>query len=122
VRKRFLLGIILVAAACHGRGPVDPGSVSDGGQDAGADEGAPVGSTCDQNLDCAAELECITEIPDGFCTRECFVSCPGESLCVEVTMPDASAKHLCAPVCDTETPCRQGFECVSVGRKSVCSL
>jgi hypothetical protein len=82
-----------------------------------------VGAACSRDSDCIAELICVAELPGGACTRVCGgSSCPDGSLCVRTQLPTGGEMNVCAPLCDdATTPCRDGYSCVSVGRRSVCS-
>ncbi len=83
----------------------------------GGEEGrvAPVGSSCTAQTGCGDDLECNTNLPNGYCTTPCTTpgattECPGEnSVCdsVQQTM-------ICVQLCTSETGCRAGFACNGV--------
>lgn len=82
-----------------------------------------VGAACALDSDCQDSLVCVTELPGGSCTRLCESSCPEDSLCVRTILAAGLEVLACAPVCGDGLPsCRAGYRCVSVGRRSVCSL
>jgi hypothetical protein len=86
------------------------------------DAGGAVGAACTEDAACQEGLNCIKELPGGFCTRPCAKDCPGTSICVNITKDDGSEFNLCGPVCENVSGCRTGYECVSVGRVSVCGF
>jgi hypothetical protein len=82
-----------------------------------------VGAACALDSDCQDSLICATELPGGSCTRLCESSCPEASLCVRTLLSGSLEVLACAPLCGAGFPaCRPGYRCVSVGRRSVCSL
>ena len=108
------LTLLLLLGACGGpdldrphQGPDGPGAV---------------GQACHADPDCQAELICIAELPGGFCSRTCTATCPEGSLCVRTALPDGDEVDACAPLCDSATPCREGYGCIQVGARSVCGF
>jgi hypothetical protein len=106
---------MLLLAAC-------PGPPASNDPDAGVAPGQ-IGSACKSTSECNEGLTCIVELPGGACTKACTTSCDDTSICVQVQITTSSDPiNLCAPICEQEGDCREGYQCVSVGRRSVCSI
>jgi hypothetical protein len=71
-----------------------------------------LGEECAHSDDfCDSDLSCREDFPGGFCTRPCSpkgdaAGCPQDSLCIQ-----QFNQLMCAPVCTSDTQCREGYEC-----------
>ncbi|MGQ0507281.1 MAG: hypothetical protein ACT4TC_18400 [Myxococcaceae bacterium] len=77
------------------------------------------GKACSQDSDCDRLQTCNTTYPDGFCAKTCSTSgssteCPGETICTQ-----HATLYLCAPRCEQQTDCRDGYECNGVAGANV---
>lgn len=91
-----------------------------------------IGDSCTTSTDCSVNGDrlCDTSQPDGYCTVfNCEPdSCPeGEAICVAFDdmvcgMPDPRrrfARTFCMAVCDDNSDCRSGYQCIDVGNEVV---
>lgn len=63
--------------------------------------GAPLGSACNWNVDCAVGLTCYTgpDFPGGYCARLCEKgNCPDNGVCTSV--------NLCMKGCEDDSSCK----------------
>jgi serine protease len=69
-----------------------------------------VGAPCGNNLDCvfAADSECITDWPGGYCSRTCDDGFCGASASCEILECAGGACNVCLASCVSETQCRSG--------------
>jgi hypothetical protein len=116
-----LAAMLVALCCCCGGGVRDDGGIDLNRPHQGQAGTGKVGAACAVDPDCQAELICVAELLGGFCTRACTSSCPQESLCVTIQLPESAETLACAPLCDGTALCRDGYRCVSVGRRSVCS-
>lgn len=72
-----------------------------------------VGQPCQSDPACPEKLRCETQIPQGYCTRECLRSahCPGQSVCVRITFGNGARYQRCVHTCRTQDDCRPSFLC-----------
>ncbi|MCA9523211.1 MAG: hypothetical protein KC609_19680 [Myxococcales bacterium] len=82
-----------------------------------------LGSKCSDENDCPLGLECINQIPGGFCTVECSSTnpCPDElnAKCIKLS---GNFGIVCLKPCTSSCDCREGTSCRRVGtsRSFVC--
>jgi hypothetical protein len=95
----------------------------------GAPECVPdgsLGSCCRARTDCGGELDCLTQIPGGLCSRDCAADhlCPVGSACVRVVSESqGDLGSACLRTCGAELPgCREGWGCRATSQPglSVC--
>ena len=83
-----------------------------------------VGQPCQKESSCPDGLYCETQIPQGYCTRECVRSaqCPGSSLCVRITFANGLKVQRCVHTCLKTGDCRTDFTCYlpSGARTRIC--
>jgi hypothetical protein len=77
-----------------------------------------VGESC-ADEGCGSGLSCLADFPGGFCTRECSpagdaAGCQEDSLCIH-----QQGGLMCAPVCTSDSACREGYECRGESGSSV---
>ena len=104
--KRAAVVLLLMMIGCGGESPT-----------------GEIGSACGSDEDCNSELQCVEELPGGFCTRACDgTDCPEGTLCVTVELPENRRIDACSPVCTGDEDCRGDYHCLSVGQQSVCAF
>jgi hypothetical protein len=70
-----------------------------------------VGRACETHQDCDNGQTCYTELAGGFCSRGCdlqgsIANCPDGTICSPF-----GDRLLCAPICQAQGDCREGYEC-----------
>lgn len=71
-----------------------------------SDEPSGLGGSCAGDEDCANDLTCLVDLPDGTCSRACDGDCADGSECVDL----AGARY-CLPTCGLSEDCRAGYAC-----------
>jgi hypothetical protein len=73
-----------------------------------------IGDSCAASTECASGLNCSAAaagFPSGACTQDCSsATCPGGTACADLRSTPA-AGQLCAPSCNSDAQCRQGYVC-----------
>ncbi|HOX44133.1 MAG TPA: hypothetical protein PK668_11075 [Myxococcota bacterium] len=117
-RSRSLIAWLAMAAA---------GALAGGcGEPACAPDGE-LGGCCRVQEDCGGELDCLTQVPGGLCSRDCAADqlCPAGSTCVRVISEgQGELGSACLRTCGDGLPdCRAGWGCRATSRPglSVCA-
>ena len=90
------------------------------------------GGTCEESKDCLYGAMCITQVPEGFCLKQCQNGedemCGDVAKCAMLNIPQAGPMEICLPDCETKADCRSlmgtALECHNLisGKEDVCSM
>ncbi len=74
-----------------------------------------LGSCCQSSSDCAHDLVCLEQFPEGLCSRDCALDhlCPEGGTCIHViSQSQGDMARACLKICgDGFDPCREGYSC-----------
>jgi len=90
---------------------------SDAASSDAAHGGSPLGAACAGDTDCAdPDGVCLTDRPNGYCSKGCAVSDCTEGFCYSTHM-GTTTTSLCMVSCTSDTDCRvgEGYHCAIVG-------
>ncbi len=90
-------------------GPLTDGPLTDAAPTPDGGAAAPPGAPCAADGDCAGSARCDLTVADGRCRLDCAGGCPGGTACAE----DAAGATWCAPDCEADDDCRDGWICVA---------
>ena len=84
-----------------------------------ADTSGAIGSSCGSSVKCNSGLICVTQAPDGLCTKSCSsdADCQGASC----QLAPAWGGRICMKTCVSDQMCREGYSCVPSGSANVCA-
>ncbi len=121
MRSWLLLPVTLLLAfiACDewpGVGDGDGGTSVPGGGTRIENNSGGLGSSCSTSAPCQTGLVCLTQMPNGMCTRPCTT----ESDCSGASCQVVYGGMFCIPTCTSDLVCRSSYSCLSTGTATLC--
>ena len=108
------IGGVCAASECEGRDNYKTYNYTDNDQEitfCWIEGTAAVGASCEDFFECEGEDPfCVTELPDGYCSRACSdnAECGEKARCTGVFQ---RTDPICAATCSGDTDCRDGYRC-----------